>query len=58
MTETIRATSYATSFGAKKCSENQVRDDSAEMILDLWNQQILVLIFDCHLIEIRMIKVR
>ena len=31
VTETIRVTNYATSFGAKKCSENQVRscwDDS------------------------------
>ena len=25
VTETIRVTNYATSFGAKKCSENQVR---------------------------------
>ena len=25
LTETIRVTNYATSFGAKKCSENQVR---------------------------------
>ena len=34
-TKTIRVTNCATSFGAKKCSENQV----AEMILDPWNQQ-------------------
>ena len=30
VTETIRMTNYATSFGAKKCSENQVR--TAEII--------------------------
>ena len=36
VTETIRVTNYATSFGAKKCSE---MFEATEMILDLWNQQ-------------------
>ena len=35
--KTIGLTNYAASFGAKKCSENQI--EAAEMILDLWNQQ-------------------
>ena len=39
VTETIWVTNYATSFGAKNVQKTKF--EAAEMILDLWNQQIL-----------------
>ena len=37
VTETIRVTIYATSFGAKNVQKTKF--EAAEMILDPWNQQ-------------------
>ena len=39
VTETIRVTNYATSFGAKK-NVQKTKFEAAEMILEMWNQQI------------------